>query len=216
MEVLVANVQVQGEAAPEQIIKAVNYFNQSAEPPEVLVIVRGGGSADDLAAFNDEPLVRAIAASRIPTMVGVGHEEDVSLADLVADVRAATPTNAAQLLVPDRREIATQIDADFRRAVRVLDGHIKQTNTFINDSRTRMSERLDGVRKDLARRIDQLSAVLSQLNPRQALNRGYALVRSQDGSLVRGSAQDVTAGQVLTIETAKAIIDAGVKDVRKK
>jgi exodeoxyribonuclease VII large subunit len=68
--------------------------------PEVIVIIRGGGSADDLSTFNDEPLVRAVAGSRIPTLVGVGHETDQSLADMVADVRAATPSNAAQILVP--------------------------------------------------------------------------------------------------------------------
>jgi exodeoxyribonuclease VII large subunit len=105
ISVKVANVQVQGADAPDQIIRAVNYFNQLENLPEVLVIVRGGGSADDLSAFNDEPLVRAIAGSRIPTLVGIGHETDESLVDLAADVRASTPSNAAQILVPDKSEI---------------------------------------------------------------------------------------------------------------
>src|SRR5665648_4350 len=101
VKVDVANVQVQGDSAPDQIIRAINYFNQQELLPEIIVIIRGGGSADDLSTFNDEPLVRAIASSRIPTLVGVGHEIDESLADLAADVRAATPSNAAQILVPD-------------------------------------------------------------------------------------------------------------------
>lgn len=104
LKVDVAHVQVQGTVAPDQIIRAINYFGEEEVLPEVLVIIRGGGSADDLAAFNDEPLVRAIAGSRIPTIVGVGHEVDVTLADMVADVRAATPSNAAQIVVPDKRE----------------------------------------------------------------------------------------------------------------
>src|SRR4029077_13795397 len=111
LKVDVAAVQVQGVSAPDQIIRALRYFNSQEELPEVVVIVRGGGSADDLSAFNDELLAREIAASRIPTLVGVGHEVDVSLADMAADVRAATPSNAAQILVPDRQEIIRSTQA---------------------------------------------------------------------------------------------------------
>lgn len=108
----VAHVQVQVDAAPDQMIRALNYFNSKEILPEVIVIVRGGGSADDLSAFNDELLVRQIAASRVPTVVGVGHEIDESLADLViADIRASTPSNAAQLIVPDRHELARSVHA---------------------------------------------------------------------------------------------------------
>lgn len=104
MKVDVAHVQVQGEAAPDQMIRAIKDFNEQEQLPEVLVIIRGGGSADDLSAFNDELLVREIAASRIPTLVGVGHEVDETLADMT-DVRAATPSNAAQIVIPDKREL---------------------------------------------------------------------------------------------------------------
>ena len=94
LQIDVAHVQVQGEAAADQIVAAINRFNESQTPPEVLVIIRGGGSADDLNTFNDELLVRAIAASRVPILVGIGHEVDMTLADLAADVRASTPSNA--------------------------------------------------------------------------------------------------------------------------
>jgi exodeoxyribonuclease VII large subunit len=197
-------------------VGAIEHFNQSAQPPEVLVLVRGGGSADDLAAFSDEPLVRAIAASRIPTLVGVGHEVDVSLADMVADVRAATPTNAAQLLVSDRREIATQVDAHLVRMARAADAHVRELNTFVTDTEKRMYQCVVGLHQDIVRRAKQAAVVLMQLDPRAALNRGYALVRSPDGSLVKGAASGVSKGQVLTIETAKAIIKTGVQDVSKK
>lgn len=95
LELQVAQVQVQGEAAPDQIIRAIEYFNSLERPPEVLALIRGGGSTDDLSAFNDERLVRAIAASHKSALVGVGHETDESLADMVADRRASTPSNAA-------------------------------------------------------------------------------------------------------------------------
>jgi exodeoxyribonuclease VII large subunit len=216
MDVRVANVQVQGADAPGQIVKAIEYFNQSAQPPEVLVIVRGGGSADDLAAFNDEPLVRAIASSRIPTLVGVGHEVDITLADLAADVRAATPTNAAQLLVPDRREISARLDTSLNRATRALDSRVKDVRDFIAEAEARSLRSIAGSYQALARRVSQASVVLTQLDPRMALNRGYALVRAQDGSLVRGTAKEITKGQVLTIELSQAIIKAGVQDVSKK
>ncbi|HEU0266070.1 MAG TPA: exodeoxyribonuclease VII large subunit, partial [Candidatus Saccharimonadaceae bacterium] len=109
MQIDVAHVQVQGEVAPEQMVRALKYFNQQEMLPEVIVLIRGGGSADDLSAFNDEPLVREIAASRVPVLTGIGHEIDVSLADLVADLAASTPSNAAELLVPDRREVLRSV-----------------------------------------------------------------------------------------------------------
>lgn len=104
LKLVLADVQVQGEAAPAQVVGALEHFNQMAEVPDVLVVIRGGGSLEDLQAFNTEQVARAIAASRIPTIVGVGHETDTSLADLAADVRAATPTDAARLAVPDKNE----------------------------------------------------------------------------------------------------------------
>ncbi len=108
--IYLASVQVQGAAAPDQIVGAINYFNQLASPVDVLVITRGGGGLEDLAAFNNEAVARAIAASRTPTVVGVGHEIDTTLADYVADRRAATPTDAARIVVPDRLQVAENLD----------------------------------------------------------------------------------------------------------
>lgn len=105
LQVDVAHVQVQGDVAADQMIRALRYFSELEQPPQVVALIRGGGSADDLAVFNDEKLVRAVAASRVPVIAGIGHEVDESLVDLAADVRAATPSNAAQLLVPDKQAI---------------------------------------------------------------------------------------------------------------
>ena len=107
MELIVADSFVQGQRAPLSLVGAIEQMQ--GQSIEVLVITRGGGSAEDLAAFNDERVVRAIANSRIPTLVGVGHEKDVSLADLVADVRASTPTNAGQILTRGYEEVQVNL-----------------------------------------------------------------------------------------------------------
>ena len=109
VEILLADVQVQGAVAPSQIVGAIDYFNELADPVDTLVIIRGGGSLEDLQAFNTEAVARAVAGSRTPTIVGVGHEVDVSLADLAADRRAATPTDAARIVVPDRVEMERRL-----------------------------------------------------------------------------------------------------------
>lgn len=120
LDILVAPVQVQGTVAPDQITAAITTFNEQAHPVDVLVLIRGGGSLEDLQAFNSETVARAVASSRIPTLVGVGHEVDISLADLVADERAATPTDAAQRLVPDRREVLGQLTSLQQALVRAM------------------------------------------------------------------------------------------------
>lgn len=201
----VAQVQVQGADAPDQMIRAVTYFNEREELPEVLVIIRGGGSADDLAAFNDEPFVRAIVGSRIPTVVGVGHETDESLADLAADVRAATPSNAAQLLVPDRQEIARMVQAKVQavlpHVLRAIDTKQAHVQTQLHDalgSIERAHEHADD-------RLQRLRRVLSQLDPGVVLGRGYALVRGEQ-----------SVGSQVEIETHTAIMKARIETYDKK
>ncbi len=205
MQVDVASVQVQGAAAPDQIIAALKHFNTQYEPPEVIVIIRGGGSADDLSAFNDELLVREIAASRVPTLVGVGHEVDVSLADMAADVRAATPSNAAQLLVPDRSEVIRAV----RRQVRSL---LPRTEQAIDARRTELRSNLMTALRAIDRRFERssdalagLRRVLHELDPSHVLERGYALVRGE-----------VKVGSQITLEKSDSIITAEVQHVSKK
>ncbi len=108
LEIRVNSVLVQGAESPGQIVRALEYFNQH-EPVDVIILTRGGGSLEDLQAFNSEAVCRAVFASKIPVICGVGHERDISLAELVADRRASTPTNAAQLAVPDRAEILAEL-----------------------------------------------------------------------------------------------------------
>lgn len=205
MRIDVAHVQVQGASAPEQMIRAIKYFNEQRVLPEVLVIVRGGGSADDLATFNDEPLVREIAASRIPTLVGVGHEIDTTLADMVADKRAATPSNAAQMLVPDKREVVSNLHHLVSRILLRMDSIIEGYQRDVNDT-IKTAWSLMDARVDLL--LGQLVAtrqVLGAYNPHAVLERGYALVRGT-----------VAPGEEITIEHTSQIITAEVKNVDNK
>lgn len=214
IELVVAHTQVQGVDAPQQIIRALAHFNEMAEPVEAIAIIRGGGSADDLSAFNDEPLVRAIAASRIPTIVGVGHEVDVSLADLASDVRAATPSNAAQLLVPDKQEIVRQLHS----IVRSMTGRIsllydEQTRVHA-ELREQLGVKVTTVFERTRDRYSQLAAILSQLDPRNALQRGYALVFDAEHKPIGSRA--IKPGQTIQVETKRYTITAGVHDATEK
>lgn len=201
----VAHVQVQGADAPDQIIRAIKYFNELSDLPEVLVIIRGGGSADDLSAFNDEPLVREIAASRIPTLVGVGHEVDVSLADMVADVRAATPSNAAQILVPDKHEIIRSTRAQVRSLLPRLDGLMTRQSQEVRQSLAKVLDRTSDKIDGHSEKIGSIRRVLAELDPNKVLARGYALLRGKQ-----------EPGHILEIETYATILETEVKHVRKK
>jgi exodeoxyribonuclease VII large subunit len=205
LQVDVAHVQVQGEAAPDQMIRALQYFNERDTLPEVIVIIRGGGSADDLAAFNDELLVRAIAASRVPTLVGVGHEVDISLADMVADVRAATPSNAAQLLVPDRAEIIRRVRAQVRSLLPRTEQAIASERVAIKNQLDVALHAIDQRTQHYDTQVASLRRVLAELDPRRVLERGYALVRGV-----------IDIGNLIEIEKSSAIITAEVKHVSKK
>jgi len=209
VEIMHADVQVQGEAAPEQIVAAIERLNELAEPPEVIVVIRGGGSADDLMAFSHERVTRAVAASRVPTLVAIGHEVDVSLAELAADSRASTPSNAAELLVPDRREV-----------LRLLHDNAEELDDLLQDL---LQERRQG----LARHLAALSAatagriaaeksglqararLLKALSPEAVLSRGYAVVR-KGKAVVRGSAA-LKKGDTISITfadgSATAVVD---------
>lgn len=205
LQVDVAHVQVQGEGAADQIIRAVNYFNEQEQLAEVLVIIRGGGSADDLSTFNDEQLVRAIAGSRIPTLVGVGHEVDETLADYVADRRAATPSNAAQIVVPDKQELFERVASVQRRIVVQYESRVERQQQGLSDRLARALERIAQRHGQLTERVRSTRTTLQAYNPEAVLARGY--------SLVRGT---VAVGETITIERAKDYIDAEVHSVTKK
>lgn len=201
----VAHVQVQGDVAPDQIIRAIKYFNTAKEIPEVMVIIRGGGSADDLAVFNDELLVREVAASRVPTLVGVGHEEDVTLADLAADVRAATPTDAAQILVPDKRQIAEEVNYKIGSLASRVVGMVESMKENITGLLEQALAKVQSDVNDKLGRLDVSSQILRSVDPYAVLSRGYAILRGE-----------VSVGSRLEIETKKHIIKAQVEEFHEK
>ena len=226
VSIQLADVQVQGAVAPDQIIGAISYFNQLASPPDVLVIIRGGGSLEDLQAFSTEEVARAVAASRTPTIVGVGHEIDFSLADYAADVRAATPTDAARIVVPDREQVIQSIVGNERRLEQSTQRHIASAHhaivrhAHVLERFIRLPEQrvqtlrdrlLSAQRTSLqagAQRLEALRRLLGSYNPEATLNRGYAIVRHGKEVVTRPS--QVSGGQSLVIQLAKGSIHTTV------
>jgi exodeoxyribonuclease VII large subunit len=126
LEIVHANVNVQGVQAVPSIVQALQEINEYCPDLDCLILTRGGGSLEDLQAFNTEEVVRAIFASRIPVICAVGHERDVTLSDLVADVRASTPSNAAEMVVPDSRDVQNEIQAMVNRMEQQLQRAVHQ------------------------------------------------------------------------------------------
>ena len=205
LKVDVANVQVQGVDAADQIIKAIEYFNQLELLPEVIVIIRGGGSKDDLSTFNDEILVKSIASSRVPILVGIGHETDETLADLVADVSASTPSNAAQIIVPEKKEF---IRSNSLKISSVASTLILMIENLKINNRNNLKGILDKIEDKLFVQFDLLKNfkdIINQLDPKRILRRGYAILSG-----------NIKIGELITVETINNIIKAEVKDINEK
>ncbi len=213
----VYHVIVQGEQAPTSIVRALNRIQHSTVHYDALVLTRGGGSLEELMAFNDERVVRAVHASRVPTLVGIGHERDLTLAEETADVRGSTPTDCARLLVPDRRDVLYQIANQQERMEQLLRTHISRlrqqmdTQTFgmeqwVRNLTTRfdltvrlVDERAHQWISRMDEQITGIQRVLKQADPEQVLRRGYTLVRGVDGR-VRTSITQVDAGAALVVQ----------------
>ncbi len=163
VEVLLADVSVQGLQAPDQIIGALEYFNHLSPPVDVVVLIRGGGSLEDLIAFSTEPVARAVAASRTPIIVGVGHEIDVSLSDYAADLRAATPTDAARLVVPDRNEVLAHIKHLSSRQSTSLASRVAQYHLRTDRALSRLEAALRYPRERVAAHEAKLERGLDRL-----------------------------------------------------
>ena len=229
-------VRVQGVEAPMEIAGAIRFAN-AHKLCDVLIVGRGGGSMEDLWAFNEEVVARAIYDSEIPVISAVGHEPDVTISDFVADVRAATPSNAAELAVPDQEALRQSLDsvsanlaADLSRrlktARRQLDilhnspglqspmGYLEQRRKTV----TLLSTRLRAAQQQRLHRSRQqfvgLTAKLDAMSPLKVLSRGYALAAKADGTLVR-SASQVAPGDRLSITLHEGSITATVQEESK-
>lgn len=225
MKVQVAHTQVQGLDAPDQIIRALQYFNERGEV-QVIAILRGGGSADDLAAFNDEALVRAVAASKIPVICGVGHEVDESLCDLACDVRASTPSNAAELLTRDRAEEKLKLERMMYRVqqtilqeierARELNGNkvkkigqgliTKYIEPMLVGCQNKVEQMLQKILDECEKyenQVRQKLKILEVLNPEKVLSQGYAILSGK-----------ISPGELIEITTCREMIKAEVKEIQ--
>jgi exodeoxyribonuclease VII large subunit len=211
MQITLVDVQVQGEASPGQVAAAIEQLNQLASQPDVIVVTRGGGSAEDLQSFNTEQVTRAVAASRVPTIVAIGHEVDTSLAELAADQRASTPSNAAELLVPDRRTVLTGVDSARAQLTRAVLQSVRDARQAIGAVREKMANRAGVVLADAQRTLVYRRTLLEAYDPHAALRRGYALVR-RSGELVR-SGRTLHAGDALEVQLRDARVTMDVKQI---
>jgi exodeoxyribonuclease VII large subunit len=175
------------------------------------VVTRGGGSAEDLQAFSTEQVTRAVAASRIPTLVAIGHEVDVSLAELAADQRASTPSNAAELLVPDRKALLAHIPAYRRQLEQSALLACKNARQALMKAHLGLHERTESVLAQAQRQVQSYRQLLAAYDPQAALLRGYALVQ-HDGVLIRHGRQ-LQPGQAVHITLADATATATIKHV---
>lgn len=208
LEIELIDVQVQGEVAPSQIVAAIEHFNRDGDLPDVLVLIRGGGSAEDLAAFSTEQVTRAVAASRVPTMVAIGHEIDLSLAELAADVRASTPSNAAELLVPDKQTLRADLKDAYNELSRLGEARLRNAQTVLGETAAELQEAVLHVVHDRQRIIQSHTQLLTALNPAAILRRGYAIVR-QEGRAVR-TTKSLRGGGIVEIELADGRTNATI------
>lgn len=211
LEVALIDVQVQGELAVPQITQAIEQCNQSSHPPDTLVITRGGGSAEDLQVFNTEQVTRAVAGSRIPTLVAVGHEVDVSLAELAADQRASTPSNAAELLVPDRKAALSVLASHKRQLTRSAENAILQPRAELRQRSALLTRHAEQQLGAAAAGLSSRRQLLEAFNPKRVLAKGYALVRANN-KVIQSGAQ-IHVGQQLQLYMSDAHIQATVNRV---
>ena len=229
-------VRVQGTEAPAEIAAAIRYANRY-ELADLLIVGRGGGSLEDLWAFNDETVAKAIYESKIPVISAVGHEPDVTISDYVADVRAATPSNAAELAVPDQDALRQNLDTAFAAMQSSLQRRLtnarKQLNLLSSSASLQnptqyilqrkqeldhLSTRMVAAQKHcIATKKQQyvsLAAKLDAMSPLKVLTRGYSMTLDPDGTVIR-TVRQVTAGCDLDISVSDGIIQAKVLNTKE-
>ena len=229
-DIVLAPVLVQGESAPEQLVRAVNKFSAS-KIADVVIIGRGGGSAEDLWAFNDEQLAYAVYNCETPIISGVGHETDFTVCDFVADVRASTPSAAAELAVPDRQELMSYYFKQKQYISAMLDRKIKTAQLRLENQQRRMSAsspklKAEQLEKQLSAKSEKLTRLMNAyisdkenklvaakgkldgLNPLNVLNRGYAIAE-KDEKIITSSKQ-LKNGDDFTVILSDGKINAKV------
>jgi exodeoxyribonuclease VII large subunit len=239
VHVLLIPARVQGQGAAEEIVKGIELANRLRPLPEVLVVGRGGGSMEDLWCFNEEHLVRAIFDSQVPVVSAVGHEIDVTLADLVADRRALTPSEAGEIVVPSRQEMQSRLAILRRRLVMALQARLVSLQSRLNEIRSRrilrrpdeplrlLARRVDelefrvdrAVSQQLTRQRDQLAVLagrLQSLSPLAVLGRGYSMTRRAVDQQVISRADQLQVGDRILTQLASGEVVSLVEKVNSQ
>ena len=203
---------VQGDSAPKELLRA---FEESQKYDlDTLIIGRGGGASEDLSAFNDETLVRAISTSKMPVIAAVGHEIDTTLVDYVADKRASTPTGAAELATVDMREIQQKfqycIDAMQKSLYEIVEDSKEEVEELKEELQQSMEELIENLKRDLKNKKDHLAI----LNPKQVLERGYSITEDENGRVI-SSIKDIKKGAKIKTITNKGTINSTVDSVEE-
>ncbi len=236
LKVLLRPVRVQGEGAAREIAEAIADLNREGSA-DVLIVGRGGGSLEDLWAFNEEEVARAIAASKLPVVSAVGHEVDFSISDLVADLRAPTPTAAAELVVKNREEVERHCDQLLLRLGRVMRGRLEMLRVGFASIQRRLISPLEtlelhrqqllGLEQRLQRSISQqqqryrnslqqLAERLNALSPLQVLARGYALARLYPDRTPLRDAKQVNVGDLISVQLGQGQLEACVTRIKSE
>lgn len=236
-EVLLLPVRVQGAEAPPEIAGAIKYANRH-HVADVIITGRGGGSIEDLWAFNDERVARAIYDSEIPVISAVGHEPDVTISDYVADVRAATPSNAAELAVPDRAEIAELLanldirrsqamkkklaelssrlaDLESRRVMQSPAAYLDTKKLELDRASDRLVSAFQSITAQRRREYVRLAASLDAMSPLKVLSRGYAIAQTEDGAVLK-SVNQAAKGEKITVEIGDGSLGCRIENVEER
>jgi exodeoxyribonuclease VII large subunit len=212
VELVIVDAAVQGESAPAELCRALNRVARWGGA-EVVIVGRGGGGREDLWAFNDERVARALAACPIPTISAIGHEIDFSLCDLVADLRAPTPSAAAEAAVGSRDEGAMALDAFRQRLIGAMHERLAEPRTRALRASQRIANSIASRLVNQRHRVGSLSGRLSALSPLATLERGYAVARDADGRTL-SSTSEFEPGQSFVLRLRDGDVDAVARAVR--
>jgi len=234
VEIDLLPVAVQGQGAVKEITNAFRWLNDHSVDYDICVLTRGGGSLEDLIAFNSEDVARAVYGCRVPVVCGIGHERDECLAEYVADVRASTPSNAAELITPSRGEIITELDFTTEQMISTLNYQVKNLNYQVNqifskiehhareplirchDLFVKLNHNFDHYffhLKSYGEKINSWQKLLLNLDPKNLLKRGYSIVRSKKGIVRRIT--EVAKGEEIMVELSQGSLSAKISELNK-
>lgn len=214
-DILIFPVKVQGEGAAEEIASAIDFINNNYGDVDVLIVGRGGGSLEDLWAFNEECVARAIFNSKIPVISAVGHETDFSISDFVADRRAETPTAAAQMAVPALADVKYTIEKAMGELHSQLEKKVKLSGLYIDNYMSEITNELKRRMTFCENRIENLKLVLEGNNPTAILGKGYGIVRDKDKHII-SSVSDILDGEQYTIRLADGTVKVKISVIGKE